>query len=267
MKAKLFTYIYAVVGPRVFAIIFSIRGFVRGTGIRCRFSQHSNSFLVRDSSITRSASTKSRALMYIGGFNQRGQNLFKTYLLDRIEFREDALIVDCGANVGDFHLALWISLPYKFRYMGFEPSPHDFKSLKLNVVEDVNTQIFKLALWNEDKELDFYLDVESASSSLIEPKRSTGITRVTSRRLDSLLKQDVFLLKIEAEGAEPEVLAGTQNVLQRTHYVVVDVGPERGINEESTRDSVVKFLERNNFRILHENRGHRKVVLFVNRNF
>lgn len=203
--------------------------------------------------------------MYVAGFDHRARSLFNTYLLDRIEIPKGALIIDCGANVGDFHLALRTFLPHNFRYLGFEPSPHDFASLVVNIGEETESNIFEIALWNEDKVLDFFLDVESASSSLIEPRRSTGVTRVHAHRLDSLLNQEIFLLKVEAEGAEPEVLVGAQKLLARVRYVVVDVGPERGKNEEGTRDAVVEYLESNNFDIVYENHGHRKVVLFNNR--
>jgi len=252
----------------MFAFLFSLRGLVRGTRISCRYYKSSNSYLVRESSTKRSASTKSRALMYISGFDYRARSLFKTYLLDCIEIPENALIVDCGANVGDFHLALRKCQPQSFRYIGFEPSPHDFVSLAVNVGNEIQTEVFDVALWYEDREVNLYLDVETASSSLIEPRRTTGITSVTSRRLDTFIKaKKIFLLKIEAEGAEPEVLVGAEGILPAVQYIVVDVGPERGKQEESTRDAVVEFLEAHDFSLIQENRGHRKIVLFVNNHF
>lgn len=42
------------------------------------------------------------------------------------------------------------------------------------------------------------------------------------------------LLKVEAEGAEPEVLLGSRDILRNVDYVTVACGPERGPNLLST---------------------------------
>ena len=63
-----------------------------------------------------------------------------------------------------------------------------------------------------DSYLDFYVDTDHASSSLIQPKNHTSVVRVETRRLDSFLElTNIFLLKVEAEGAEPEVLLAFEN--------------------------------------------------------
>ena len=69
------------------------------------------------------------------------------------------------------------------------------------------------------------------------------------------------MLKLEAEGAEPEVLEGAISVLNSIDYVSADVGPERGIHEQETRDTVVNFLEAHGFELIKESKGHRKIVL------
>lgn len=71
------------------------------------------------------------------------------------------------------------------------------------------------------------------------------------------------MLKLEAEGAEPEVLYGASTVLSNIHYISADVGPERGKFEESTQYEVVEFLSKNNFVIERKNQ-FRKTILFRN---
>lgn len=258
--------IYYWSSPNLFAKLFSLRGFIRRSGVSCQYIKSKNLYKVNDHSNSRLASTKSRALMYIDGFDWRANSIFKTYLLDNLEFPTNAAIVDCGANVGDFYLGLKLNLGKKFRYIGFEPSPIDFYCLENNVETDTNyIHLHQKALWKESKNITFYLHSESASSSIIEPKIFESQTVVSAVRLDQEISFPLFLLKVEAEGAEPEVLEGASKLLPNVKFVVVDVGPERGKLEEETRDQVVNLLTELGFQILIENKGHRKVILFENK--
>jgi len=58
----------------------------------------------------------------------------------------------------------------------------------------------------------------------------------------------IRLLKVEAEGMEPEVLAGAHQTLQRVDYVAVDAGPERG--GENTVPAVLNALTSAGFEVL-----------------
>ena len=71
------------------------------------------------------------------------------------------------------------------------------------------------------------------------------------------------MLKIEAEGHENEVLQGSVETLKTTNYVVVDYGPEKGVEQKSTASEVINFLYDNNFRLI-ETSKHRQVGLFKN---
>lgn len=252
--------------PKLFALLFSLRGFIRRSGVSCEYIESKNLYKVTHHPEIRLASTKSRALMYIDGFDWRANSIFKSYLLDKLEFPADSVIVDCGANVGDFYLGLKLNLSKKFRYIGFEPSPIDFYCLENNINSNISeVSLHQKALWNENRDITFYLHPESASSSIIEPRFFESKTVVSAIRLDQEITFPLFLLKVEAEGAEPEVLAGASRLLPYVNYVVVDVGPERGRLEEETRDQVVEFLDELEFEILIENKGHRKIILFKNK--
>ena len=258
--------VYRASSPDLFAQLFNLRGKLRSTGNTCFFVESKQVYVVSDKIVTRLASRKSQVMMYADGFSRRANSLFKTYLLDQLEFPYNALIVDCGANIGDFCLALETNISQSFEYIGYEPSPLDFYCLADNVKTiKGDVQLRQHALWNESKKLVFFLDVESASSSIIEPKTFNSRTIISAVRLDEELFSTVFLIKVEAEGAEPEVLQGAIKLLPKTHYVVVDVGPERGKFEEVTRDAVVQFMNDQGFEIMRESDGHRKVVLFKNK--
>jgi FkbM family methyltransferase len=203
---------------------------------------------------------RSRTHLYTQGLEHRGSSIGKSYLLEYIDFINGDFVVDCGANMGD--LQLWFrNQNLDIQYIGIEPNPVDFDCLIKNFIG--NQVPLNLALWNVSGQLKFWVDSKSASSSLIEPPVFTEVITVRSVRLDELeLPQRIKLLKVEGEGAEPEILYGARNILSRVEWISVDVGPERGIEQTSTREDVVNFLSDNNFQIEIENPYHRKTILF-----
>jgi hypothetical protein len=113
----------------------------------------------------------------------------------------------------------------------------------------------------------FHVDTASASSSLIQPPFFTEKIEVPAVRIDSLeLPSRIKLFKVEGEGAEPEILEGAQGIFSRIEYISVDAGPERGVNQTSTRDDVIKIMIEAGFNIVLENPYHRKTILFKNGN-
>jgi FkbM family methyltransferase len=207
----------------------------------------------------RFASVNSRVLSYLGGFIARAEYVGKTYFLDSIDFKSGDLVVDCGANMGDLEYYLGKHAPNVI-YFGFEPNPHDFVCLENNVGP---LKCKNIGLWNIEGSIPFYVNDAHASSSFIEPPEYSDIIRIPASTLSAQFPvEKIRLLKLEAEGAEPEVLQGAALILKNIDYISADVGPERGVEEEETRDFVVNFLTTSGFELINESRGHRKIVLF-----
>ena len=189
---------------------------------------------------------------YIGKvYHFGGQQLGKSYHLDKINFLDGDLIVDVGANVGDLNLYL----PTAVRYIGLEPSPEEFNLLRLNVT--TNSKIFNNAAIDLNRQVSFYINSEEADSSIFEPTSHSKIINIQGIRLDSLIKEKVKLLKIDAEGGELEVLIGCENVLSLITYIAIDCGFEKGKNRESTFIPCLKFLQSHGFELLEVGRNFR----------
>jgi FkbM family methyltransferase len=189
--------------------------------------------------------------------------LLKEYLIEDISFYDNDIVIDCGANIGDFFLCF----DKKIKYVGIEPSPSEFLNLQQNVQSQI---ILNKALWNKSNEvLKFYIASEEADSSLIEIKNYEKIEEVQTITLDDLideLKQNIKLIKLEAEGAEPEILQGLKKNINKVNYITIDAGFERGLKLESTLVPCVNYLLSNNFTLLDY--GHERVTLkFINKNF
>jgi len=205
---------------------------------------------------------------YKNGLSARGSQLGVTYLLDKIDFSDGDVVVDCGANMGDLQL-YFLANGLSVKYFGFEPNSRDFSCASRNLI--FNGNVFKEALWSSNETLTFFQDTKFASSSLIKPKKFKGSNSVSARRLDSIaqIQQSgvIKLLKLEGEGAEPEIALGSSGILHKIQYISADVGPERGVLELSTENEVTQFLQDNGFEVIYRNVFHRNTVLYSNVRF
>lgn len=197
---------------------------------------------------------------YMKGIFERGRDLGTTYLLDNISFSDGDYVVDVGANIGDLHI-YFETLGVKVRYVGFEPSPREFECLSENVGSQV---AHNLGLWEVDSTLPFFVESSTADSSFIEPPRYSSVISVPAVRLDGVVPGErIRLLKLEAEGAEPEVLRGFENGLPRCDFISADLGHERGPDKESTLPAVTNFLTERGFSLVAIGRS-RLTVLYKN---
>jgi hypothetical protein len=112
--------------------------------------------------------------------------------------------------------------------------------------------VLEQALWNVPKRLKFYSAFDTADSSLIPPSaRLNSILRLNALPLDQVADLDyldhIDLIKVDGEGAEPEILEGASRTLLKTTHVSIDCGPER--MGESTHDQVREILLRLGFEL------------------
>lgn len=188
-----------------------------------------------------------RLILYKDGLDARIRQLLWDYRIDETILRPDDVIIDVGANNGEF--GIWAT-QRGGRYFGFEPDPIAFTALKRNLPTQ---QVFDCALSNFEGTQSFYLATSEADSSLFKPENATEEVKVKTLKFDSVVStlvrgSSIRLLKVEAEGMEPEVLQGATESISGVEFVAVDAGPERG--GESTATFVLNFLVERNFEIL-----------------
>ena len=241
-------YLISKTDKKLFALLFNIRSVCLSRSSRVRWE--GNYFVITDKTQP-SFSHKIRHqrqcnLTFKFGWEARAKSLGEVYFLKKINFKDGDTVIDCGANVGD--LKLWFDFKnIKIDYVGFEPSPIEFKCLKANVQP---SKVHNVGLWNSEDEIKFYLSSQGADSSLIEPPTYSSVTVTKTLRLERFLSGPVKCLKLEAEGAEPEVLEGLGDKLRYVEYIAADLGFERGIAEESTLVAVTNFLLSNGFELM-----------------
>lgn len=200
------------------------------------------------------------ANVYRNGFEFRAKQISDHYMLNKVSPPGEFVVLDCGANNGDLLLALQGK---DFRYIGIEPSPLEYRALSRNAADN---EARNVGLMNRSGKLTFFVSSAGADSSFVRPVKFTEEIVVDAICADDLGlgEKMITLFKIDAEGCELEVLEGARNLLSKTRYITVDVGFERGIDEESTAPEVTNFLQSCGYSLVGVAKG-RLVMLFENK--
>lgn len=203
---------------------------------------------------------KTRSRKYGHGIRHRLDELARQYFLAEVPLKAGDRVVDCGANIGEIGRHLLAREP-GLTYCAFEPAPAEHACLARNLP---GADVRREGLWNADGTLQFYLKSVTADSSLIEIDDYDEVLDVRCRRLDEAIQPGpIQLLKVEAEGAEPEVLDGASGLLTSCAYIVVDAGPERGRAKEETAPAVINYLVPRGFELVRM--AHSRIVLLFRR--
>lgn len=236
--------------------------------IDVEFDKERDLYKVSDLSSEFWVSRSRRLVFYSEGIGKRLNRLASQYLIDRVSLKEGDVVLDVGANVGE--IGVWLrQQELGIVYLAVEPSMRECKANKVNNPE---TLCFDVGAWNQSGRLDFFDRNDTGDSSVFKINEiETGAgTSIRAERLDRLLVGDRFrkikLMKLEAEGAEPEVIEGAKGLLTDTEFISVDCGFERGAEEKSTADDVVGMLSASGFICIGCN-PERLIFLFKNNRF
>jgi FkbM family methyltransferase len=206
---------------------------------------------------------KERVFVYRRGVRSRLTKLGEIYSVDKCQLAVGDLVIDCGANVGEF--SSLVCAQYGCHAIAIEPEHEEAACIGENAT-GVRAVIEK-ALWTESGAIKLYSKNKSADSSIFETQGYEDVKVVPAVSLDDVFAlhqiDHVKLLKLEAEGAEPEVLCGARKALTRISYIAADLGPERGVEQQSTVAPVCNVLLSSGFEMVSVY-PKRQVYLFRN---
>ena len=180
----------------------------------------------------------------------------KKYHLNLIKFKEHDVIIDVGAGIGFIRIVI-DKFVKNINYICFEPDYENFKCLKINLKFFKNLTLYNSGVFNKNGKKLFYQRNNYCDSSFfkeLDLKKNFNSTIVPIVKLDKYLKKHkiIKLLKIDAEGANIEILKSAGIYLSRILFISVDVSIER-IGKDTIK-STDSFLKKNNF-ILIRNFG------------
>lgn len=199
---------------------------------------------------------------YRRGWDARMKRLSAEFGLDgTFAIAPGEQVIDIGANVGDFAL---LAVQSGAHVLCIDGDPTVVACLQRNVAPHAGVSTECAILWNEACELTFYSAPGRADSSIFLPP-GDGVAAFSAQAttLDAVAAAHglgpVALLKMDAEGAEPEVLQGATEVLARTRHVAIDTGPER--NGEETGEACAAILRAAGFTLLPPPATKRRMTL------
>lgn len=238
--------------PINFAVkLRNVKCILGGFEQRFGYNEELNLYFVNEGSVTQYFHDRERGFTaYSLGILSRSENLASSYFVDSIEnIQSSDIVIDCGANYGDlYHLLSSILKPES--YIAFEPGLEEYRCLSMNTPF---SRIYNSGLGDRNGIYPFFVynSNGNADSSFIQPHAFESIRMVEMRTLDEVIEElkleRIKLLKIEAEGAEPEVLQGDSKNLSKIEYIAIDGGFERGVDEAETLTTCTNFLVKHNF--------------------
>jgi len=208
---------------------------------------------------------------FVGGKNHAIDRLYNQYIRSDIRIdpneknSEPENIIDIGANIGEFTIAAANKFEKSIIY-AFEPDPLAFECLKFNITSsNLNSRVIALncALSDNTGQSIFYVSSADADSSLVKPEKFTATIDISCLRGDEIMQQynitSCLLLKMDAEGFEPEILEGFGDQIKKIDYFAIDVSPERkGIDTE--KEVTLFFNNLGAFVKIFRDNGRRKFI-------
>ena len=194
--------------------------------------------------------TPKRAGRYRNGIEARLESTWMKYTFNAMQFGPEDVVIDVGASVGEFSLPASRAAG---RVFALEPEPRAFAALKANAALR-HGRIIAIQVAGSDatRDLSFFVAADKADSSAITPDHFTHVDVVPGIRLADLVAErsinveSLALVKIEAEGYEPEVLRGLLPDV-RPRFLSVNCDPER--RGESPLDEVVSLMSSGGYRV------------------
>ncbi len=157
--------------------------------------------------------------------------LYGTFELAELEFAARYLrlgdqAMDVGANVGIFSVLIGKAVGESGNVLAFEPAPDNISRLKANLDRNGlgNVQVIACALGDSERQMNLHLATDPAYPSLLDVQSglSDGTqVSVRVRRLDHAWEEagmpQIAFIKMDVEGAEPDVVRGALHLLQSCH--------------------------------------------------
>lgn len=123
-------------------------------------------------------------------------------------------VVDCGAYIGDHTIAYKRRVGADGRVLAFEPNPAAYACLTRNCPD---VEAYRMGLGARADSLSLSIAEGNYGASRIAPG---GDEQVEVRPLDSFGLDRLDVMKVDAEGFEPQVLAGARETIARCRPVL-----------------------------------------------
>lgn len=187
----------------------------------------------------------------------------ETFDFLRQNLKSGATVLDLGAHMGLFSVAMSQLVGAEGHVYSFEPTPSTRNVLK-EVVKingcDHNVQVRSEAVSKEKGTFYFYDtgDLISNANSLVQTERSSNKIEVSAISLDEFAEEQnvkIDCLKIDVEGAELDLLEGAKNVFTKMRPVaLLSLHPASIKANSQSLENIWDVIKRYNMRVIYEGR-------------
>ena len=153
------------------------------------------------------------------------------YRLHEYQFKENAVFIDIGANIGS--VSLYVDSFNKFRedankikVYSIEPEPHNFFLLKENIKNNPteNITVVNNAIWYEQKNV--FITNRGGNSSIVDGGLTESV-EVLAITIQDLVERygidEIDVMKIDIEGAEFDLIINTPpEILSKIRYLTLE---------------------------------------------
>lgn len=168
------------------------------------------------------------------------------------QIKKDTVVVDVGAHIGTFTLSASKKVEIGGKVIAVEAETNNFnqlnKNLELNEIKNVIPINVALSDFNGEK--DFFITKGSGCHSFLSTSGQEIVDKIKIKvkSLDTLMREfnieKIDLLKIDAEGAELEILKGAKETLIRNPQMKMVIAAYHSAEEAS---QVTEYLKELNF--------------------
>lgn len=180
---------------------------------------------------------------------------------------KNAFVIDVGAHIGEFTNRLFENVSKNFRVNLYEPIPDYYNYLKKYFKTHKNIKIFNYVVGRIKTKKLFYISLSHPRSSTVKKinkdsfyfKLKKIITGYKSRKIfikqinldKHIKKQNIDLLKIDAEGNELEVLKGCQFLLQnkKIKFILIEI-LNHNLYKNYNKKKIFSLLKKNNYYLI-----------------
>lgn len=184
----------------------------------------------------------------MGSMHELFEEIYSRKVYNRFyEIQNRDVVIDVGAHVGGFTLKA-AKRAVEGRVIAVEPHPFNYKLLTENVKYNRLKNVITVNTALSDHNGTAKLYVSRSISHSIVKHVSEKYLKTPVKKLDSLVDElnikKVNMIKIDAEGAELEILKGSEKTLKKTVHLAIECGHTSTELKECSR-----FLTARGFKI------------------
>jgi FkbM family methyltransferase len=206
-------------------------------------------------------------------FHKRHKTTNESEIIDlQIERLKPNIIIDCGANNGDFYKDL---KKFKKKYIAFEPNPKLFNKLNKISQNDKKFLCFKKGTDKINCKKKIFLtsdtgqtlsSIKKQSPLLKENFKKTEVFNELNIELVSLYSmlvklkisiKDKILLKLDTQGNDYETLLGLKNRIKQVNIIKIEMPVLHLYKNTKSHWKILDFLKKNKFEPVHFINGPR----------